>query len=337
MFRQYKAAEVNPREIFGVANFGPDWPRLNKLTRGLQEKTFTVLAARPKVGKSTFISQMLPDLAVQARAAKKVLRIVTLETTMTTYLLRTAANLAKIKEPLRIRAGMLEPWERKNYGLALESLKSLPIEFLSNEYDMHEDETMIGGYSAIGMEQVEQFIRQDDTFVWVVDHMGLINRRNMGKNTMEQLESIANQLTVLSNRYVGGIGITHLNRTALDGGPPGIENIAGTDVFARNAGAMYLLWRPVFESRRRTPEDLELIEALGGDHGLIRFHSRSEGSGSVGMFWRNETASFEETDMREEDILRPGVGREGNRRNGDNQRGVSRRVSPRDNPPTRHE
>lgn len=320
MLKQSNEAQKNPKEIFGLANFGPDWPRLNRLTRGIQPKTFTVLAARPKVGKSTFISQMLPDFAIQARDEGKVLRVVTLETTMATYLGRTAANLAKIQDPLRVRAGMLEPWEQKNYKLALKSLNGLPIEFLSNEYDMQEDETLIGGYSAIGMDEIEAFIRQDDTFFWVVDHMGLINRRNMGKNTMEQLEGIANKLTVVANRYVGGIGITHLNRNALDGGPPGIENIAGTDVFARNAGAMYLLWRPMFESRRRTPEDLELVEALGGDHGLIRFSSRSEGSGSVGIFWRNAIASFEETDMREEDIIRPGAGREGTRREGSNSR-----------------
>lgn len=307
---QYKQARANPREIFGVAHFGPKWPKLNKLTRGLQDKTFTLLLARQKVGKSTLISQFLPEWGVQAKEAGKVLRVVTLETTMLTYLGRTAAQLAGIKDPLRIRAGMLTVPEQKDYGLALRTLEALPIEFLSNEIDLTEKETMIGGFSGIGMDQIEAFVRQDDTFLWVVDHVGLINRQGVGgKGTTEQLEGIANRLTIIANRYVGGIGIHHLNRSSLDGGTPGFENIAGTDVFGRNAGAIYWIWRPFFESRNRTAEDLEMMRAMGGDPGLILFKSRSEGNGSVGMFWSNELAAFEESDNDEEDMPRPGQGR----------------------------
>lgn len=279
------------------------------LTRGLQKNTFTLFLARQKVGKSTFISQMLPEWGTQAKDAGKTLRIITLETTMTTYLGRTAANLAGIKDPLRVRAGMLNTDEFNNYKRALETIRDLPIEFLSNEVDLSEKETMIGGYSGIGIDQIEKFVRKSDTFLWVVDHVGLINRQGQGKGTTEQLEQIANRLTLIANRYVGGIAIHHLNRNSLDGGTPSFENIAGSDVFGRNAGAIYFLWRPFFESRNRTPEDLEMMNAMGGDPGLIIFKSRSEGNGSVGIFWSNEYAAFEESDTREEDMPRPGQGR----------------------------
>jgi replicative DNA helicase len=309
LLRQSNEAQANPKEIFGIANFGTDWPILNKLSRGLQHKTFTVLMARPKVGKSMLVSQWVPDLALQAQEAGKVLRIVTLETTMTTYQQRTASQLAGIRDPLRIRAGYLDAEERKRYKQALKTLHELPIEYLSNEYDMTEEQALIGGYSAIGLDQIEQFIRQQDTFLWVIDHMGLINRKSMGKGPTEQLEAISNRLAILSTRYVGGIGITHLNRNSLDGGVPSFENIAGTDVFARDPGALYFLWRPFFESRRKTPEDLEMMEAMGGDPGLLIFKSRNEGDGSVGLFWSKEYASFTETDKREGEIPLPGGGR----------------------------
>lgn len=306
---QSREAQAHPKEIFGIAHYGESWPRLNALSRGVQKNTFTLFLARMKVGKSTFISQMLPEWGLQAKEAGRVLRIVTLETTMGTYLGRTAAKLAGIKDPLRIRAGMLTKDEQKNYKLALETLYNLPIEFLSNEVDLTEKETFIGGYSGIGIDQIEEFVRQDDTFLWIVDHCGLINRQGQGRGTTEQLEGIANRLTLIANRYVGGIGIHHLNRNSLDGGTPSFENIAGTDVFGRNAGAIYFLWRPFFESRNRTPEDIEMMTAMGGDPGLIIFKSRSEGNGSVGIFWSNEYAAFEESDLREEDMPRPGQGR----------------------------
>lgn len=306
LLEQSKAAQASPKEVFGLAHFGPAWPRLNLLTRGIQPRTFTLFLARQKVGKSTFISQMLPEWGVQAREVGKVVRVVTLETTMLTYLGRTAAQLAGIRDPLRIRAGMLEKGEVKNYRLALRTLNGLPVEFLSNEYDMAEEETFQARYSGIGLGQVEEFVRQPDTFLWVVDHVGLINRQGQGKGATEQLEAIANKLTFLSNRYVGGIGIHHLNRNSLDGGTPGFENIAGSDVFGRNAGALYFLWRPFFEARNRTPEDLQLMKSMGGDPGLLIFKSRSEGNGAVGVFWRDETASFEESDRSEEDLPRPG-------------------------------
>lgn len=310
MLEQSKEAQANPREIFGIAHFGDSWPRLNKLTRGIQEKTFTLLLARQKVGKSTLISQFLPEWGLQAKSAGKVLRVVTLETTMKTYLGRTAAQLAGIKDPLRIRAGMLSSQEQAEYKEALRTLYKLPIEFLSNEYDMSQEETFRAGYSGIGMAEIEEFVRRDDTFLWVVDHVGLINRQTeRGKGNTEQLEQIANRLTIIANRYVGGVGIHHLNRGSLDGGTPSFENIAGTDVFGRNAGALFFLWRPFFEARNRTPEDLEMMRAMGGDPGLIIFKSRSEGNGSVGIFWSNDYAAFEESDKDEENIPRPGQSR----------------------------
>jgi DnaB-like helicase C terminal domain len=309
---QYKEVQANPQAVFGIANFGPAWPHLNGLSRGLQRKTFTVLMARQKVGKSMLISQWVPEFALQAKAVGKVLRIVTLETTMDTYHMRTAAKLAAIQNPMRIREGTLTKPERLRYFQALKDLDSLPIEYLSNEYDLSEEEdeekSRIGSGS-IGMQEVEGFIRQPDTFLWIIDHMGLIRRQNTGKGANEQLAAIADQLTYISNRFVGGIGITHLNRSSIDGGPPGFENIAGTDVFGRNAGALYWLWRPYYEARSHSAEDEEMEEALGGDHGLLIFKSRNEGNGTVGVFWSKSYAGFTETDLREGNIPMPGQGR----------------------------
>lgn len=314
----------------GIADYGPDWPRWNALTSGPQEKTFTLLMARPKVGKSTLMSQWLPDLAIQARDAEKVVKVVTLETTIKTYQRRAAARLAKISDPLRIRKGVLDMAESKRYRLALKTLSQLPIHYLSNEYDMTEEEAMREGNSAIGMDKIEAFIRQRDTFLWIIDHIGLINRRNTGGRQDEQLASIADRLAYISNRYVGGIGISHLNRDSLDGGLPSFENIAGTDVLGRNAGALYFLWRPFFESRNRTPEDIQMVEAMGGDPGLLIFFSRDEGYGQTGIFWSKELVSFEESDIREEDLPRPGQGRRGGERRQTTGRNQPHEDSPRE-------
>lgn len=307
LLEESKAAQKNPRDIVGIADYGPEWPRWNALTSGPQEKTFTLLMARPKVGKSVLVSQWLPDLALQAQDAGKVVRVVTLETTMKTYQRRAAARLAKITDPLRIRKGLLEPEEAKRYRLALKTLSQLPIEYLSNEYDMTEEQTMREGNSAIGMGQIEAFVRKPDTFLWIIDHIGLINRKSTTRSD-QQLGEIADRLAYISNRYVGGIGISHLNRDSLGGGLPSFENIAGTDVLGRNAGALYFLWRPFFETRTRTPEDVQMMEAMGGDPGLLIFYSRDEGYGQTGIFWKRELVSFEESDKTEENMPRPGQG-----------------------------
>lgn len=327
LLEESKEAQKNPREIVGIADYGPDWPRWNALTSGPQEKTFTLLMARPKVGKSTLMSQWLPDLAIQAQDAGKVVKVVTLETTMKTYQRRAAARMAKISDPLRIRKGLLDVAESKRYRLALKTLSELPIHYLSNEYDMTEEEAMREGSSAIGIGAIEDFIRDPRAFLWVIDHIGLINRRNTGRSD-QQLAEIADRLAYISNRYVGGIGISHLNRDSLDGGLPSFENIAGTDVLGRNAGALYFLWRPFFESRSRTPEDVQMMEAMGGDPGLLIFFSRDEGYGQTGIFWNKELVSFEESDIREEDMPRPGQSRRG---------GERRRSQPHEDSPERVE
>lgn len=305
-----EAMQANPKDIFGYWNYGERWPKLNELTGGGQENVYTVFVSRPKIGKSMFWSGVVPAIAQQAKSVNKVVRIVTLETTMKAYQRRMAAMLGAIKNPLAIRRGRLSDEEVADYDKALKILAKLPIEYLSNERIvtnngfLTEEETMIEGGSTISMRDIWDFVKQPDTFMWIVDHTGLISERGMG--IKDRTDTIADKLASLANRYVGGVAISHLNRASVGGGIPSIENIANSDKQGQNAGAIYLLTRPYKESRTLTADDYAIMDAKQGDEGLIRFHSRDEGSGSVVVFWSDIYASFSELEKTERDLRMPG-------------------------------
>ena len=276
---------------------------MNRLTGGPQANHFMVLASRPKVGKSMLVSGWLPWIAHQAAQQGKVVRVVTLETTMASYQSRSAAMLARLNDPLNIRRGMLNKDEVDRYYRALAKLRDLPIEYLSNErdLDMTPEQAMRDGASGVSLVDIRKFVAQRDTFLWVIDHIGLIATDTY---SADRMVGITNGLTDLAHKFVGGIAITHLTRASV-GGIPSIESLSSTDQLGRNADALYLIYRPFAVRTGLTPEQLATIDGFGGDPGAIFFKSRDEGAGTVGVVWKSGLASFVEADWEEDEIPLP--------------------------------
>lgn len=295
---EFEQALKNPREIFGYAHFGERWPKLNHMTAGIQPHNLSVLVARPKVGKSMLAAGWVPAIAEQAVAAGQVLRIITLETTKKSYQRRAAAIMARIPDPMNIRRGMgMTEKEQKDYRAALQYLAMLPIEYLSNDRDLEEVETYQAGASGVSYDMIQEFVEQDDTFWWLLDHIGLVSdlSNTSGDNMAGSLFKLANRFSDMAHRGASGMLITHLTRASIGGGVPGIESIAGSDQIGRNAEQIYLLWRPFFEARNLEPEDREMMKV--GDPALLQYYSRDEGGGLDVLWWDAKLASFSEMDI----------------------------------------
>lgn len=295
LWAEFEYAYKHPREIFGYANFGPSWPGLNKATAGIHTNTWSVLASRPKVGKSYLCSAWVPEIALQAREEGKgrVVRVITLETTTKTYQRRMAAILAGIPNPRAIRAGTLSDEHREKYRQALNWLSSLPIEYISNEKNLNEEEALLFGNSSVTLKDIRDFI-QPDTYWWVLDHMGLVSELRGGDTTTKTL-NLANDLQRLANQVAAGLTVTHLTRASMGGGIPSIESISGSDQVGKNADVLLLLQRPYFEARNLTAEDLALVEKR--EPALLVFQSRDEGGGIVYLVWDKEQVAFYELDI----------------------------------------
>lgn len=294
LLSEWEDARKNPKEVFGFGNYGDHWPTLNRLTGGIKNKVWTVLASRPKVGKSMMVSGWIPAIAMQARAVNRIVRVVTLETTMKAYQRRTAAIMAGIPNPMNIRRGMLSQQEADDYVGALRFLADLPIEYLSNETTLSEREAMMFGNSSITMKDIKAFLKQDDTFWWVVDHMGLVNDINAKDPTASMLIA-ANQFAIFAHQYTGGMCVTHLTRASVGGGMPSLEHLSGSDGVGKNADEAFLIWRPWKEARSLKPEEAEMVK--DGEPGLLVVVSREESGGIIPVYWNKRTASFTEYEL----------------------------------------
>lgn len=292
LHKELEQSMRNPRDMFGFASYGRGWTKLDALTSGIIHYKLTLLLARPKVGKSMLAATWLPFIAEQAKAAGKVVRVVTLEDRRMSYQRRVAAIYAGIADALDIRRGKLSDEEEGSYRAALKHIGELPIEYLSNE-DLDEDqEFLFGDNSGVSMSDISKFVKPD-TFWWLVDHGGLVVMP--GRDNTDRMFKLANELQALAHRRVGGMVISHLTRASVGGGEPAIENIGGSDQLGKNADVIMLLWRPFFESRNLSPEEQAMTAEY--EPASLKVITRDEGSGRVHLVWDVKKARFGELDV----------------------------------------
>ncbi len=245
-----------------------------------------------------FAATIIPFVAEQAVAEDKVVRVCTLETTEEVYTRRMAAVMSGIRDPKNIKRGTITPEEEKRYRSALKYLNSLPIEFLSFGRDMEFEETMIPGGSGVTVDDVRDFVHgTGDTFLWVVDHLGLLRNTEQSRDTYTNIVSLNDKLTDLAHNVGTGIVVTHLTR-ASRGSRPTLGSLAGADQIGRNLDVGLIIDRPIMDMEL-TGEQVEMYRE--GEPASLYFYSRDEGMGVVPMWWQHEYACFKEL------VLAPGV------------------------------
>lgn len=297
--QELEEALLHPRSIFGYAHYGDQWPRLNEMSGGLQVKTLGVLAARPKVGKSMLAAGWVPGIAEQAMQVGMVVRIATLEMTRKSYQRRMAAIMAGIADPMNIRRGTIGDEEVKRYRRALDWLEELPIEYLTNEIDLTDEQAMIVGNSPVTFDELNRFIRGGDgqeTFWWLLDHIGLIADLDSNGDVTRSIYNLANKLVTLAHTSASGLVITHLTRASV-GYMPTIESIAGSDQVGRNADQIMLLSRPFRDAANLSDEELEMLR--DGEPAILQYISRDEGTGVDVLWWDKTLAAFGEMELPE--------------------------------------
>lgn len=309
LMKELQAARKNPREVYGYAHYGEDWPFFNRMTKGIHENSYSILAGRPKDGKSMLIASRIPWIAHQAKAAGQVVKVVTLETTDMRYQQRMAALVAGVSDQSAIRSGFIDGEDLDRYTAALKWVGELPIVYLSNEYDMTEEESMVPGGSGVDYNSIETFLYPDDTYWWVLDHIGLIDDQT-SRNLPEMVTKLSRKFLRFAHRRVGGMVVTHLNRDSAGGGKPTIDFLANSDQLTKDADEIFLLWRPFKHARNLTAQDVAYMAQIGGDPASIEFTSRNDGDGIDFVTWIKKRAAFIELREQPEGHIMPLPGEE---------------------------
>lgn len=107
----------------GVSGLGSGFTKLDKITSGWQNSDLIVLAARPSMGKTSFVLSMLRYMAVESRVP---VALFSLETNRTQVVNRFISNVCQIPSE-KIRSGQLDTYEWQTLDLKLKEVMDAPL------------------------------------------------------------------------------------------------------------------------------------------------------------------------------------------------------------------
>lgn len=290
-------ASRNPRKVYGYAHYGQyevgpeepvegdSWVTLDRVTHGLHRNKFVYLAARQKVGKTRFLAGILPNLAEQVPEGQ-VIRVFTFETTTAMWLQTSAATIAGIANPTYIDTGELTPEQLAKYLEALDYLDTLPILYYQKPIPFDKLRYLV--------EARKEGSRK--TFVWVLDHIGLVSDSGIGEEGSSGLRGLSRNISYLCHDTATGIIVGHLNRASV-GEEPTLASLAGSDNIGRDVDEAFFLYR-VWDGRER-PEGL----LDDGEPVLLKVESRHYAGRSMWIWWDKRMGQFRELSEDEQDNL----------------------------------
>lgn len=264
---------------------GDRWVKFDRLTHGVHKNKFVGVFARPKVGKTRWLAGLLPVLAEQVPVGE-VIRVFTFETSTQMWIQASAASLAGIPNPTFIETGELTPHQLKKYIDALGYLRDLPI--------LYYDKPM--SFDKLAMLVKAEKKEARPTFLWVLDHIGLVTDSGIGSDGYGGLRSLSRNLSYLCHDVCTGLVVGHLTRESV-GGEPSLSSIAGTDNISRDLDEAFILHR-VWDGLERPDGLLD-----DGEPVLLQVTSRHYAGGAMWIWWDRKSGQFRELTEEEADNL----------------------------------
>lgn len=173
---------------------------LDKLTGGLHKKEFTVIGARPGVGKTTFALQ------VASRIAEKGIEVAifSLEMSDTQIITKMISKKTEIDND-KIKFGTLEEEDFNKIAEASSKIAELPLSIITECYTLQDIEI-----------ELRRLKNNKNLGLAVIDYLQLIKNNNKKYNNREQeLADISRTLKLLSLELdIPIIALCQLNRNA---------------------------------------------------------------------------------------------------------------------------
>lgn len=249
---------------------------LNDKLNGLCPGEFTVLAARPSIGKTTLAQQIALEAALRENAP---VAFFSLEMTKAQVAGRFACLLGNI-DPEAHRKGRLSPADHKRYVTALNTLASLPITVYTADRDSAAIDARVRSLKAAPPALV------------VVDHLHRLAERGSDSDH-EKLGTAAHRLANLAvEQSTHVLLLSQLNRQCEDRPDkrPAIADLRGSGSIEEHAVNAILIYRPGhYEELRRQASD---PDALQCEVFLLCEKTRHAPVGSVPISWDAHLAKF---------------------------------------------
>ncbi len=248
---------------------------LDEMTAGFQPSDMIILAARPAMGKTSFV------LNVAQNAAKKgkTVGVFSLEMSKEQLFLRLLTSEAMI-DAHKFRTGYLTEKDYGKLSHALGSLAELPI---------YIDDTP--GVGLLEMRaKCRRLAAQHTLDLVVIDYIQLMQGRGRFESRQQELTSISRSIKILAKELnIPIIALSQLSRApeSRTDHRPQLSDLRESGALEQDADLVMFIYRAeVYDKEETKPEELGTAEIIIGKH-------RNGPIGSVRLTFLNQFTKFE--------------------------------------------
>lgn len=238
----------NPGQTKGLPT---GYPSLDRMLDGLQKTSMIVIGARPAVGKTSLLTNILYNLAYD----NVPVGLFSMEMSKEQLLERTLFGMSKINAASLRRGIKLTKWQQEAFTNAVRKVKSLPF--------------YVDDRGALRIDQIQATARRMVADHGVrcigVDYLQLANPSSRGASREREVSEISAGLKALAKELnIPVIVLAQLNREAekragKEAGVPRVSDLRDSGSIEQDADQIMLLYRPFTNDRDANPEEAKLI------------------------------------------------------------------------------
>jgi replicative DNA helicase len=254
---------------------------LDNLTSGFQPAELSILAARPSMGKTAFVLNIVTHAAVEGYGVA----VFSLEMSKEALVQRMLTAEARVDSSL-VRRGMLRDFDFTKLARSAGVLQSCPVWI---------DDTP--ALTLLEMRSKSRRLKADsDIQMIVVDYLQLMRSPEYADNKVQEISDISRSLKGLAKELgIPVIALSQLSRASEQRGgdrKPILSDLRDSGAIEQDADLVMFIHRPEYYDR----ED----EAKKGIAEVMLAKHRNGPTGDIHLRWNREYTRFDNLTQREE-------------------------------------
>jgi len=264
----------------GVTGVPSGFPRLDDMTTGLQKGDLIIVAARPSMGKTSWVLNVAQNAAIDHKVP---VAIFSLEMSKEQLVHRLLCSEARV-DAMKLRRGRLSPSDYQRIGTAGAKLNTAPIWIDDSP-----------GGSVLEMRAKARRLKAEGGLgLLVIDYLQLMAGGGRVESRQQEVSQISRGLKALARELeVPVIALSQLSR-----GPeqrtdhrPQLSDLRDSGSIEQDADLVMFLYRPEYYSSSGSDEDGNSLE---GKAELIISKQRNGPTGTVNLFFHKTYTRFDE-------------------------------------------
>jgi len=259
--------KYNNRDDF---SYRTGYLELDNIIEGLHEEEFTIIAARPAVGKTAFALQMAEHIANKG----KYTYFVSLEMSAKQLGYRSIARKANI-DSHKLRMAWLEDTDFEKIAYATGEISNIKMCVDTDSTTIQE------------IEKNANFLKTEkDLGLIVIDYIQLIKSRDRFTNREQEVADISRKLKLLSRKLnIPVVALCQLNRETEKRKEPILADLRESGSLEQDADNVIFLWAEEEEKlkKREMYVDVKVAKQRAGATGKIRMKFNKQQTKFVGV------------------------------------------------------